>query len=274
MVSPDFFRTFGVETVTGPAFSDSNFPAGGAPLAVVVNRQFVERAGLTPESVIGRTATVGLRFEIAGVVDDIRFGSATDEVEAQLFVRSVPGRIWAGPATFYVRSGQMTQELTSVIRATITRIDPTRPITNLQTMEEQFRESTAVVRFFARTAAVFAVLATALAALGLYGVLAYAVAQRSREIGLRFALGAQPDRIRWLVLRQVARLALVGIVLGIAASWSVGYLTRGFLFGVDAGDPIAMVVAAAVLVAVMLGAAYAPARRASRVDPMTVLRHE
>jgi ABC-type antimicrobial peptide transport system permease subunit len=269
MVSPDFFRTFGIELLAGRDFNDTNIPRGA-----IVNQRFAERFGLTADGIIGRTVTAGRPFEIVGVVDDMKFGRVTDDIEPQLFMRSSPGMVWAGPATFYVRSARPTEELVNAIRETLTRVDPTRPITNLQTMERQFRESTAVVRFFTGTAMAFALLATALAALGLYGVLAYSVAQRSREIALRFALGAPAGRIRAMVLRQVAGMAVIGVVLGMAASWLLGRAARSLLFGVEAADPVALTAAAAVLAAVMLGAAYLPARRASRVDPMTVLRHE
>jgi ABC-type antimicrobial peptide transport system permease subunit len=148
------------------------------------------------------------------------------------------------------------------------------PITLLATMEQRFLENIAVERFVAQASTAFAVLATALAALGIYGVLAFAVAQRSREIGLRVALGAPASRIRGMVVRQVATMALAGLALGIVVAVLLGRAARGLLYGVGTGDPVALVGASLVLPAVMLGAAYIPARRASRVDPMSVLRYE
>jgi len=162
----------------------------------------------------------------------------------------------------------------TVVRETVARVDPTMPITNLQTMEQQFRTNVAIERFVAGASTAFAVLATVLAALGLYGVLAYSVAQRAREIGLRIALGAQTDRIRVMVLRQVAGMALIGVVLGAAAAWLLGHAARAVLFGVEAGDPLALVAAGVVLATVTFGAAYIPARRAARVDPVVALRSE
>jgi ABC-type antimicrobial peptide transport system permease subunit len=141
-------------------------------------------------------------------------------------------------------------------------------------MEQQFRTNVAIERFVAGTSTAFAVLATVLAALGLYGVLAYSVAQRSREIGLRVALGAPTSRIRDMVLKQVARMTVIGVILGAAAAWLLGRAAQSLLFGVEAGDPLMLTAAAVVVAAVALGAASIPARRASHVDPMSVLRYE
>jgi ABC-type antimicrobial peptide transport system permease subunit len=195
-------------------------------------------------------------------------GKVTGDIAPQMFYTT------AVRDTFYVRSARPPEELMNTIRETVARVDPTLPVFNLQTMEQQFRANIALERFVAGTSTAFAVLATALAALGLYGVLAYSVAQRSREIGLRVALGAPTDRIRAMVLKQVTGMAVIGIVLGAAAAAVLGRAARSLLFGVEAGDPILLAAAAVVLTAIMLGAAYLPARRASRVDPMTVLRYE
>jgi len=162
----------------------------------------------------------------------------------------------------------------NAIRDTVARVDPGMEIANFQTMEQQFHANVEIERFVAGASSAFAVLATVLAALGLYGVLAFSVAQRSREIGLRVALGAPTSRIRSMVLRQVSGMAVIGIVLGATAAAVLGRAAQSLLFGVEAGDPLMLAAAAVVLAAVTLGAAYLPARRASRVDPMSVLRYE
>jgi predicted permease len=273
-VSGDFVQVFDIDLVAGSEFRDMDNTAGSSRLRAIVNRRFAERLDLDPDALVGRTVKAIYAFDIVGVVEDVRIGKITDEVEPHMFVLASSGMTFTGAATFYVRSELPPADVMNAIRDRVTRVDSTIPIADLQPMEEQFRETIAAERFFAQTSMVFAVLATALAALGLYGVLAYSVAQRAREIGLRFALGAQPGRIRWMVLRQVAVMAMVGIGLGTLAAWGLGLAARNLVFGVEPGSPLSLVSAAALLAVIMLGAAYIPARRASRVDPMTVLRYE
>jgi predicted permease len=264
-IAPGFFELFRVELLAGRELNETDSPGSAA----IVSRSFAERLGLTPDDVLGRRIDVwGATHEIVGVVADFRSGRITEEIEPRMYVSG-----GASP-TFYFRSVQPPETLMNAIRDAVPRVDPALVMTGFQTLEQQFRDSLAIERFAAGAASVFAVLATALAALGLYGVLAYSVAQRSREIGLRLALGAPTARIRAMVLKQVARMAAIGVVLGAAAAWGLGLAAAAVLLGIDAGDPVALVAAAALLTVVMLGAAYLPARRASRVDPMSVLRYE
>jgi predicted permease len=264
-IAPDFFELFRVELLAGRELNETDSPGSAA----IVSRSFAERLGLTPDDVLGRTIDVwGTTHEIVGVVADFRSGRITEEIEPRMYVSGGASSI------FYFRSVQPPETLMNAIRDAVPRVDPALAMTGFQTLEQQFRDSLAIERFAAGAASVFAVLATALAALGLYGVLAYSVAQRSREIGLRLALGAPTAHIRGMVLKQVARMAAIGVVLGAAAAWGLGLAARAVLLGIEAGDPLALLAAAALLSVVMLGAAYIPARRASRVDPITVLRYE
>jgi len=264
-VSSGFFRMFGIGLLAGREINDTD---SGWSVAVVSQR-FAERFGLTPEAIVGRTISLGpgTSAEVVGVVADLRSGAITEEIEPRMFL---PG----GGLDFYVRSARPPEDLIDAVRETVARVEPNMMVSSIGTMEQQFLDNIAIQRFAAGAASAFAVLATVLAALGLYGVLAYSVAQRSREIGLRFALGAPAGRIRRMVMRQVVLMAAIGIVLGSLAAWGLGRAAQSLLFGVGAGDPVALAAAAALLTAVMLGAAYLPARRASRVDPMTVLRYE
>jgi predicted permease len=270
-VGTDFFRTFDIGLFAGREFNAAD--RDGAPAVVIVNRRLAER--LRPDgSVIGqRLRGMGPDREIVGVVADVKYENVKDEVQPQVFLPRNQATT-LGMATFYVRGAGPPGQLVGAVRETVTRVAPTVPITDLRTMRQQVRENLATERFVAGASTAFAVLATALAALGLYGVLAYSVAQRSREIALRFALGAPAARIRTMVLRQVAGMALAGVVLGIVAALLLGRAARSLLFGVEATDPVALLGAAVVLGVVMLGAAYIPARRASRVDPMVALRYE
>ncbi len=261
-VSPDYLEMFGIEVLAGRGFGK----ADASRQVAVVNQRFAERVGLG-RSIVGRRIA-DLDVEIVGMVEDVQSGIVTGEIGAQVF------RPLRHGSTFYVRGSRPPEELLNTIRETVARVDPNVAITRLVTMEQQFLANIATERFVAGASTGFAVLATVLAGLGLYGVLAYAVAQRSREIALRFALGAPAPRIRRMVLRQVAAMAAAGIVLGAAAAVLLGRAAQSLLFGVAAADPVALAAAAIVLAAVMLGAAYLPARRASRVDPMSVLRYE
>ncbi len=270
-VSDDFFETLGISVLAGRQFGAGD--RDGAQAVVIVNKRLAER--LRPDGgVIGQQLRVmGGAREIVGVVADVKDNNVTDEVEPQVFL-SRRQSATLGSATFFVRGAGAPEQLIGSIRDTVTRLAPTVPITDFRTMRQQVRENLAAERFVAGAATAFAVLATALAALGLYGVLAYSVAQRSREIALRYALGAPAARIRVMVLRQVGALALTGLALGVVAALLLGRAARSLLFGVDAADPAALLGAGVLLGAVMLGAAYLPARRASRVDPMVALRHD
>ncbi|HEU4616485.1 MAG TPA: ABC transporter permease [Gammaproteobacteria bacterium] len=270
-VSPGFFRTLGIPLLAGRDFSGAD--AAGAPAAAIVNERFAERFGLGRD-VIGRRISPGpLDAEIVGLVADAKYASVTEDVAPQLYV---PRRqsTTLGSSTFYVRGARPPEDLIAAVRETVARIDPAVPITDVHTMREQLRESIALPRFAARAATAFAVLATVLAGLGLYGVLAYSVAQRSREIGLRVALGAPAGRIRGMVVRQVVAMTSIGGVVGAVAAVLLARAARSVLYEIGAGDPVAVAAAAAVVAAVTLGAAYLPARRASRVDPMVALRYE
>jgi ABC-type antimicrobial peptide transport system permease subunit len=174
---------------------------------------------------------------------------------------------------FYVRAGSVDSVM-STIPAILARIDATLPVANLRTLTDQVNENVFLDRMVSTLAAVFAGLATLLAAIGLYGVLAYAVAQRTREFGLRMALGADGHSIRSLVLKQVAWMTIVGAAVGISLAATAGYLAQSLLYqmaGVDAG---VLGASAALLALVALMAGLLPAIRASRVDPMKALRYE
>jgi ABC-type antimicrobial peptide transport system permease subunit len=156
----------------------------------------------------------------------------------------------------------------------VQRIDPLLPVERLKTVPQEIRENTFEDRMITTLSSSFALLATLLAALGLYGVLAYSVAQRTREIGVRMALGAGSAQVQALVLRQVGRMVLIGGVIGLAGAIALGRLAQSMLYKMSGSDPLVMAVSVVLLAIVAMAAGYVPARRASRVDPMQALRYE
>src|SRR5207302_10105522 len=164
--------------------------------------------------------------------------------------------------------------LLRALPAVLKRIDPGLPMNGLKTMPAQIRDNVSVDRLISILSASFAVLATLLAAVGLYGVLAYSVAQRTREIGVRMALGADTGRVRAMVLREMSGMMLVGSGIGLLGALGLGRAAQSLLFGLQGHDPVVFALAAVLLTLVALGAGYIPARRASLVDPVQALRYE
>ena len=179
-----------------------------------------------------------------------------------------------GSLTFYVRTAGEPTAAATAVREVVRRLDPNLPVEDLKTLEQQVSESIVLDRFISMMSAAFAILATLLAGIGLYGVLAYTVARRTREIGLRMALGADRGRVRRMVLWQVGRMTIIGGVFGLLAAVGLGKAASSLLFGMEGNDPIVFASVVALLTGVALGAGYLPALRASRVDPMKALRYE
>ena len=179
-----------------------------------------------------------------------------------------------GSLTFYVRSSVDADSFGARLRAAVARVDPTLPVTGMKTMKAQIDESLFVERMVAALSAAFGLLATLLAAIGLYGVMSYAVAMRTREIGLRVALGADRRAMLMLVLREVAVLAALGVAIGLPGGYGLGKVIESLLFGVSARDPLIYGVATLALFATAFFAGLIPAARAARIEPMTALRYE
>ncbi len=273
-VSAGYFRLFGVPLLAGREFTPGD--RAGTPKVAIVNETFARRFGLGRAAVGKRMAegdTGPLDVEIVGVVRDAKYAAVKDSVPPVYFTPYAQDTS-VGRVQFYVRTAQDPAAALRVVAAAVARVDPTLPVEGLTTLPAQVREGTFTDRMIGTLAGAFALLATLLAAIGLYGVLAYTVAQRTREIGVRVALGASARAVRALVFGQARRLVLAGGAVGLLAALAVGRAARAFLFGVGGHDPAAVGAAAVVVVAVGLGAGYLPARRASRVDPMQALRAE
>ena len=179
-----------------------------------------------------------------------------------------------GFLTFYVRTALDPEQLLGTIPAVMRRLDANLPVEDLKTMDAQVRENVFLDRMLTTLSAAFAALATLLAAIGLYGVLAYTVAQRTREFGLRMALGADGPRLRRMVLAKVGWMTLVGGVIGVAVALGLGRAARSLLYEMQGYDPVVVAASVVLLAIIALGAGLIPALRASRIDPMRALRYE
>ncbi len=273
-IGQGYFRAMGMPLLAGREFGAADH--ADAPRVVIVNRAFAERFGLG-EEVVGKRMGIGstseLDIEIVGMVADAKYSGVKDTVVPQYFTpRTQDPNL--GFMNFYVRSDGDPATLLRSVPEAIRALDPNLPVDNLRTMPDQVRENVMLDRFVGILSAAFAILATLLAALGLYGVLTYTVTQQTREIGLRLALGAQPGKLRTMVMRRVAWMALVGGTVGLIVAVLAGRASGALLFGVDGHDPVVLFSAALCLALVVLAAGYFPARRAARTDPLVALRYE
>jgi putative ABC transport system permease protein len=281
MVTPEYFRTFGIRMLQGRPFTDRD-AAGGFPVAVV-NETFAKKylSNVDPltqrvvvEQLIPGVTKLGspIEWQIVGVYHDLHNGGVRGNGFPEI---DVP--FWQSPwpqAGLAVRTygdpASMTKSITAVVRS----VDPDLPMDQVKTMDQLVHESLANDRFSTALFASFAGVALLLAAIGIYGVMSFAVAQRTHEIGLRIALGAGPQQVLRLVLREGMLLALIGLGVGLAGTYFVGRLMKTILYQVSAMDPAAISAVTAVLLMSALLACYIPARRATQVDPMVALRDE
>jgi ABC-type antimicrobial peptide transport system permease subunit len=239
---------------------------------------FARRFGLGANPVgkrmaLGSSDTLPLDIEIVGLVRDMKYSSVKREIPPVYYTPHRQARR-VSTMYFYVRTASDPSAMLRLMRAVVQRIDPMLPVENLRTMPEEIRINTFEDRMISTLAASFALLATLLASIGLYGVLAYSVAQRTREIGVRMALGANAGEVRLLVLRQVGVMVLVGGVIGLAGAFALSKAAQSMLYQMSGADPAVMFASVVVLALVALAAGYVPALRASRVDPMQALRYE
>jgi predicted permease len=275
MVGPGHFRAIGVELLAGREFTPADDK--GRPKVAIVNETFARKFGLLPNPVgkrvaEGRSDTLPRDIEIVGLVRDAKYASMKRDVPPVFFVPHRQRSI--GEMHFYVRTSGDPVVMLRSAPALVQRIDANLPVENLRTMEQEIRLNTAEDRMISTLSGSFALLATLLAAMGLYGVIAYSVAQRTREIGVRMALGAASPQVLWMVLRQVGRMVLIGGAIGLAGGIGLGRVAASMMYQMDGADPAVMSGAVLLLALVGLAAGYVPARRASRVDPMRALRYE
>ncbi len=274
-VSPGFFETAGIPFLFGRdvSFADRE----GAPKVAVVDETAM-RVLFERSSPIGRRIRVGRasrveEFEVVGVVKATKHVSLREQPRAAVYLSIAQGdRPWM--PTLFVRATKTTNPLVAAVRREIQALDKDLPVFNVKTFRQQLNESVAQERLVSALSGFFGALAALLAAIGVYGIMAYSVARRTRELGIRQALGATRGDVLWLVLREVLQLVLIGIPIGLAGVLAMGRLVASVLFGITPMDPPAILLAILLLVAVAALAGYLPARRASRIDPVLALRHE
>ncbi len=273
-VGAGYFSTLGMSILSGREFTRTD-DADGQKVAIV-NQEFAAKFGLDERDAVGKYMSTGgdeLDVQIVGLVRNAKYNTVKHDIEP-LFFTPYRQDTNLGFVTFYVRTAVEPGQILRAIPGLIHTLDANLPVEDLKTLMQQARESVMLDRVIGTLSAGFAILATLLAAVGLYGVLAYTVAQRTRELGLRMALGADGGRIRGMVLRQVGIMTLIGSTIGIIAAFGVGRAAESILFGMDGFDPIVLGLATGLLAIVSIGAGYIPALRASRVDPMNALRYE
>jgi predicted permease len=275
-LSPGYWRTMGVPLLEGRDFEDGD--VGGRPKVAIVNRKFSSHF-FGNRSPIGRR--VGLDAgsgakpdtEIVGVVEDSLNEGPRQGVRRQVFF-PFPQMHQPVAVAFYVRTLVDSASMFATLRRKVLELDATMPIYEMKTLEDQLDETLGTERLTATLSLAFGALATLLAAVGLYGVMALAVARRTREIGLRMALGARQGALLWMVMREAFGLLGIGLALGIPCAYLLSRYVSSQLFGVVAADLGTVAVASITLAAVAAGAALVPARRASMIDPIQALRHE
>ena len=275
-VGPDYFKTTGIKLIAGREFTRAD--TLGAPKVAVVNEAFARKFNLGANPVGKRMAqgtgnAVKLDVEIVGLAKDAKYSEVKDEVPPQFFLPYLQDER-LGALNYYVKTSGNVDSVMAALPPLLSKIDSTLPVANLATLQQQVRDNVFQDRLVSTLATIFAGLATLLAAVGLYGVMAYTMAQRTREIGLRMALGADSTNIRSLVLRQVGRMTLIGGGIGLALATVTGIVAQSQLYNMSRVDPMVLSGAAAVLGVVALFAGLIPAIRASRVDPMKALRYE
>jgi predicted permease len=287
-IGPGYFATLGVPIVAGRDFrltdnhvikrADATDDFHTTPTTVIINEKFAQRffAGHNPVGMhlgFGTDPGTHTDMEIIGVVKDIKYTNLRDEIPIQAYVPYMNSP-YLGGMTIYVRTAGEANQLMSSVRARMRELDANVPIYKMRTMEEQISNSLATERMIASLSTVFGFVATVLAIIGLYGVMSYSVAQRTREIGIRMALGAEQGKVIGMVMREVVTLIAIGIGVGVPAALVLTRVVKSQLYGLEAHDPWTLGLATGLLAMVACAAGYLPALRASRVDPMKALRYE
>jgi putative ABC transport system permease protein len=279
IVTADYFSTLKRPLLAGRSFGAQDGP--DADKVAIVNRSFAQHFFGSPQQALGHYLVNGSGkdvkpdIQIVGVVQDAKHQGIRAEIRRSLFVPYLQAKeVGQFPIQFYVRTWQAPQSTETSIRGAMQKLDSKLVVDTLITMDQQIDDNLSTERMIALLAASFGVLATLLAAVGLYGVLAYATVQRTREIGIRIALGASRGAVARMVLSEVARLAGISIAVALPLALILGRLIKSQLFGISSADPLTLFATTLLTCLAALFAAWIPTRRATRVDPMVALRYE
>jgi predicted permease len=272
-LSPGYFETMGIPLLEGRDFDRRDIREDSK--VAIVNEQFA-RHFFGDRSAVGRHIGRGsgpgtkLEIEIVGVVGDSLYEGPREGVRRQVFIPN-----WGNDGVaFYVRAALGSRAAYAAVRNEVKKLDPAMPVYEMKTLAAQLDETLLTERLIALLSAGFGLLATLLATIGLYGVMAFAVGRRTRELGLRMALGARPGSVIWLVMREVLVLVAIGLAIGVPAAIGLGRLVAAQLYGIKGSDPFIAGASMALLAAVAAAAGWIPAQRASRIDPILALRYE
>jgi predicted permease len=275
-VAPHFFSTMQIPVLLGRAIDERDVAA--AAKVAVVNERFA-KTYFDGQNPIGKHFTMGKGqnahdIEIQGVAKDARYSSLKGEIPPVAYLPYTYNPRSLGYLVFELRAAGDRLALANAARQVVRQADSRIPVTSLRTQDAAIDQTIGQERTFATLCTAFALLAVAIACVGLYGTMAYSVARRTNEIGLRMALGAERRRLIWMVLREVVVMAAAGLAIGLPAAFAATKLVKSFLFEMKPNDPWAIAGAAVVLIAAAVAAGYGPAWRASRIDPWVALRDE
>ena len=291
-VGPRYFETLGTPILLGRDFTDGDNPATAIELpdhptpgmklpdpagrhVAIVNETFArhffgDRSAMGMHVAMSGPYRTDEAYEIVGVVKDARYFNVRDQAEPMMFVPV--WRRFAAQTQLLVRTSGAAPQLAAELRREIQRLDPVIPLLNIRTLEQDVNESILVERLVATLSGFFGVLAMLLSAVGLYGLVAYTVTRRTREIGIRIAIGAERKAVVWLVFKDVLMMVLIGAAVGALAAFAATRAIAGILYGVSAKDPLSIAGAALCLTAAAIAATLLPARRAARIEPTAALR--
>jgi predicted permease len=280
MVYAKYFATMGIPMVAGRDFNDRDLGENSPPV-IVVNEVFAKQS-FEGENPVGKPCLVRTRSrspcEIIGVVKDSRYANLRGDTPAMVYQPFLQTQTGRGQMALHVRAAGSSGLILPRIREEVQKVDRDLPMFEVRTLAEEMDTALIRERLIAMLSSFFSVLALLLACVGLYGLLTFAVVQRTGEMGIRMALGASRGDVVWMVMREALALAVIGVAIGVPCALAAARLASsqiaGLLFGLKASDPLTMVAAAVLLALVAAIAGYLPARRASRVDPMVALRNE